>query len=465
MWNDLDNDAQKDGGEPGQSGWTVFLDGNNNGLVDAGIASAPSSGTIELPIPDVSTVTAAMNVSGVVGQIVDLNVGLNISPHLRLGSQRVPRQPLGPLGVKLLANVGDDGENFVGTVLDDEAATSINSGTAPFTGSYRPLGSLAAVDGQSPNGTWLLEITDGYQRRRRHLARLDTELRLLRAFLAIRCPRQLYDHAVDAGRLHGRRVVPGRLAPDISARRDLQRHAGLGADIVLGRDFGNSAGVQVTNTLDTGAGSLRAALEYANATAGVQTISFSIPGAGVHTIQPATPAAVYQRGGNHRRHDAAGLRRDAVGGDQWGFGRGGGRWVAYYGRWQHRQRSKRFTSSRAMGSSWSAEAAARSSAVIWGRTPAARSIAGNGLYGLRITGSPANTIGGTTAAARNVISGNDQGGIVVSAATATGNQVQGNYIGTTASGTAALKNGYYGIMLSNAPANTIGGARRPVPAT
>ena len=57
-----------------------------------------------------------------------------------------------------------------------------------------------------------------------------------------------------------------------------------------------------------------------------------------------------------------------------------------------------------------------------------------------------------------MISGNDSAGIVLSGATATGNQVQGNYIGTTASGAAALKNGYYGIMLSSAPANTIGGA-------
>src|SRR5262245_51677513 len=42
----------------------------------------------------------------------------------------------------------------------------------------------------------------------------------------------------------------------------------------------------VTNTNDTGAGSLRQAIDDANATPGADTIVFNIPGAGVHTITP-----------------------------------------------------------------------------------------------------------------------------------------------------------------------------------
>src|SRR3954471_4091587 len=45
----------------------------------------------------------------------------------------------------------------------------------------------------------------------------------------------------------------------------------------------------VTNTLDTGAGSLRAAITSANGAAGADTIAFAIPGTGTHTIRPATP--------------------------------------------------------------------------------------------------------------------------------------------------------------------------------
>ncbi|HEX7313869.1 MAG TPA: carboxypeptidase regulatory-like domain-containing protein [Pyrinomonadaceae bacterium] len=45
----------------------------------------------------------------------------------------------------------------------------------------------------------------------------------------------------------------------------------------------------VTNTNDAGAGSLRQAILDANANAGVDTITFNIPGAGVHTITPLSP--------------------------------------------------------------------------------------------------------------------------------------------------------------------------------
>jgi len=40
VWEDLDGDGLWDAGEPGLSGWTVFLDENGNGLLDAGETSA-----------------------------------------------------------------------------------------------------------------------------------------------------------------------------------------------------------------------------------------------------------------------------------------------------------------------------------------------------------------------------------------------------------------------------------------
>ncbi len=50
-----------------------------------------------------------------------------------------------------------------------------------------------------------------------------------------------------------------------------------------------------------------------------------------------------------------------------------------------------------------------------------------------------NTIGGTTAAASNVISGNTNDGVEITGSGTTGNVVAGNCIGTTAAGTAALE--------------------------
>jgi hypothetical protein len=82
---------------------------------------------------------------------------------------------------------------------------------------------------------------------------------------------------------------------------------------------------------------------------------------------------------------------------------------------------------------------------------------GNLEDGVSIQGSN-NTVGGDTAGARNVISGNDQSGVYIATSNSTQNLVVGNYIGTDATGTIALGNADYGVELWNgAHHNTIGG--------
>ncbi|MCI0488769.1 MAG: DUF11 domain-containing protein, partial [Blastocatellia bacterium] len=71
-----------------------------------------------------------------------------------------------------------------------------------------------------------------------------------------------------------------------------------------------------------------------------------------------------------------------------------------------------------------------------------------------------NTVGGTSPAARNIISGNGVAGVAMCTCfigNATGNLVQGNYIGTNVSGNAALGNGQNGVGIQISPLNTIGG--------
>ena len=80
----------------------------------------------------------------------------------------------------------------------------------------------------------------------------------------------------------------------------------------------------------------------------------------------------------------------------------------------------------------------------------------NSLDGILITGAPNNTIGGVAAGAGNVISGNTGPGVDITGAASTGNVVAGNYIGTNAAGTAALGNSSDGIEIS-ANNNLVGG--------
>ena len=84
----------------------------------------------------------------------------------------------------------------------------------------------------------------------------------------------------------------------------------------------------------------------------------------------------------------------------------------------------------------------------------------NGEAGVRIDdGASRNVVGGTTAAARNVISGNTDG-VQVDGAATVGNRIVGNYIGTTANGLSALEpasRNNYGVFLSNgAPGTFVG---------
>jgi hypothetical protein len=81
---------------------------------------------------------------------------------------------------------------------------------------------------------------------------------------------------------------------------------------------------------------------------------------------------------------------------------------------------------------------------------------GNGIF---ISAAPNNSIGGTSASARNIISGNTGNGVQISGSTSTGNQVLGNYIGTDVNGTAGFGGtNFDGVIISaSASNNTIGG--------
>jgi hypothetical protein len=78
---------------------------------------------------------------------------------------------------------------------------------------------------------------------------------------------------------------------------------------------------------------------------------------------------------------------------------------------------------------------------------------GNGTSGIDVFGSTGGVVGGTTASARNVISGNGANGMRVGI----GVVVQGNFIGTDATGTAAMGNRESGVALLGS-GNLIGGS-------
>jgi parallel beta-helix repeat protein len=82
----------------------------------------------------------------------------------------------------------------------------------------------------------------------------------------------------------------------------------------------------------------------------------------------------------------------------------------------------------------------------------------NGLDGIFISDAPNNSIGGTTAGAGNLISGNGSVGIQLFGPLTLGNVIQGNALGLDSAGRPTLRNPAGGIFVNTGPRNNkIGG--------
>ena len=232
----------------------------------------------------------------------------------------------------------------------------------------------------------------------------------------------------------------------------------------------------VTTTADTGPGSLRECVTNANATAGANTITFNIAGCpgGICTITPATvlPALSDATGGTTvdgytqigavANTVASPGASDAVLNIQLS---GGGASFAGLTLSSANNIVKGLVingfSGVGAGYGINITGASATGNTVSGNylgTNAAGTAGAGNYTGVDINGgAQSNTVGGTTPAARNLISGNTSDGIDISNATTSANIVKGNYIGTQKDGTSALANTFDGVGLY-APSNIIGGA-------
>ena len=221
----------------------------------------------------------------------------------------------------------------------------------------------------------------------------------------------------------------------------------------------------VTNTFDGSLGSLRQAILDANASPGADAIVFNIVGSGVQTIalsnalptvsEAVTIDATTQPG-------FAGTPLIELNGDGLGLAQGihiTGEGTVVRG----------FAINRFSGHGIFLFRGSRNiiEGNFIGTDPSGTLRHGNSGSGILLSDSPNNTIGGTTVSARNVVSGNFLQGITLgpeldspypNIGLTTGNLIQGNFIGTDVTGTAAIGNELVGIFILIASSNQIGGA-------
>src|SRR5436305_9445013 len=232
---------------------------------------------------------------------------------------------------------------------------------------------------------------------------------------------------------------------------------------------GRAATFHVTTTTDNNnnanptAGSLRKAILDANATAGTDTIDFNIGGAGVHIISLTAPLPTitdpvvidgYTQPGASVNTLASGdnavLLIELTGTNIFNFSAFEGLVITagastvkgliingFYNATTNFGNAIKLTTKG--GNIISGNFIGTNSS---GTTKIANR---NGLF---INGSGNNIIGGSTPAARNLISGNGIG-VDIENAGATGNSLYGNFIGTDHNGTGALGNSGNGVLVGN----------------
>ena len=76
-------------------------------------------------------------------------------------------------------------------------------------------------------------------------------------------------------------------------------------------------------------------------------------------------------------------------------------------------------------------------------------------------GAQSNLVGGYAVGARNVIAGNNAGGVTIDGTNTTGNIIAGNYLGLNAAGTAAVANNGSGVQIFNGAARNVVGGTQP----
>jgi len=116
------------------------------------------SNTVPKEIKDNQITTDTIHISDK-GLLKSMSLTLNLN-HTNDGDLVIVLSSPNAGSITLCSSVGEGGQNFINTVFDDSASVSIASGTPPFTGRFKPVGSFAVLKNKEFSGDWVLKILD-----------------------------------------------------------------------------------------------------------------------------------------------------------------------------------------------------------------------------------------------------------------------------------------------------------------
>lgn len=107
------------------------------------------------------TINSTIDVPAGAGTITDINVTLDIT-HTWVNDLDITLKHSDGYSVELTTDNGaSNADNYTNTTFDQQAGSSITTGTAPFTGTFQPEGNLdTTLTGKPATGTWTLEVHD-----------------------------------------------------------------------------------------------------------------------------------------------------------------------------------------------------------------------------------------------------------------------------------------------------------------
>jgi subtilisin-like proprotein convertase family protein len=160
-------------GTPGKN--TAPRSAGETSATTAGAAQVFSSSDVPKTIPDndPNGATSSLTVQDV-GPLMDVNLILDNLTHACVPDLHIEVTSPAGTTVVLVAGSIENGilaglpcpDDFISTVLDDQATVNLRDGTAPYTGSFNvehasvAASPLSAFAGESADGTWTLRVAD-----------------------------------------------------------------------------------------------------------------------------------------------------------------------------------------------------------------------------------------------------------------------------------------------------------------